>query len=382
MDRRRTIAALVFPVLCVAAGSQILACLNDLRVQEPPADGGEDVAQVCAHATPPLPPAIADDTSNDVTFVTAIRTVRFKSTAGGDPLGFDLDRYCTCQGEPASCIAPAGQDEDLECDMAQGRDNAAPRWIRLVELILLFDPEGDQLTELYSNAAELGRWSVLMRVSGYNGKPDDSNVRVDWFPSPGMPSPPQWNGTDTWPISVDAVIPDAGPRYFDTSAYVTNNNLVFALPEGIVRMSSGLTNLNIHVTNVTAMATIEKSAMGQYDLRSGNLAGHIPMEDLFKMVTEFRDHNGQAFCTNSNPYYLTFRDALCRMPDIQGGSSNPNKPCTAVSFAMGFEAYPIADVAGPEAPSMMPTNCAPGEDPYSVFLDAGCPVVSVPDAGN
>lgn len=372
MNLGRTLVTLVVPLLFVGVASQLPACLDELQVQSG-ADAGDDGGG-CGHATPPLPPNVADDPSKDVTFVTAMRSIRLPTGLEGDALGLDLDRYCTCQGETPSCIPPATQDSQLQCDAPEGRDNGSFAYFKILSFALLAAETSD-LQEACTEFANQGRWSVLLRVSGYNGLPDDPKVRVDWLPSNGMASPPQWTGDDIWPVAVGAMEPDGGPRYYDLDAYITKGQLVFALPEANLQMGNGTMRLDVRFTSGTATATIEQDATGRYGLRNGVVAGRIPMEDMFRMVTGFRDYNGAPFCANQgNPYFLATRDAFCRGVDIQTGSPQPNKPCNAISIGLGFEAESIGGVGMVEGPpDAQALDCPPGEDPYSAYIDAGCP---------
>ena len=354
--------------------------LGSFEKIEPPPD-----ELLCRHTTTPLPPGLLDASNGDamstgdVEFTVAVRTLRMKQTADGGPLGLDLDRYCSCQGEPPSCIRPAYQDKDLACDLPAGRDNQMIALFRIIELVLLFDPEGDQLSELYSTFANLGRWSILMRVSGYNGLPNDDQVRVEWYPSGGRPSP-QWAGSDEWPIVPSSVVDGGnvldgglGARFFDNDAYVTNGQLVFSLIESEFTASNGLTRLSMTISDGSGIAKLELGPNG-YELHDGIIAGRLAEGDMFKMVADFRDHNGAPFCaTEGNPYWMATRDAFCRSRDIQVGSANPNKKCDAISIGLGFEAEPA--ITGIVEPANYDggTDCGPGQDPYSVYLDAGCP---------
>lgn len=348
---------------------------------EPP----EDAGILCQHTTTPLPPGLADAnngdavSTGDVEFTVAVRTLRMKQTVDGGPLGLDLDRYCSCQGEPPSCIRPPYQDEELSCDLPAGRDNQIIALFRILELVLLFDPEGDQLSELYSNFANLGRWSILMRVTGYNGLPNDDNVRVEWYPSGGFPGP-KWDGTDEWPV-VPSAISDAGfgidggslARFFDNDAYVTNGQIVFSLIESEFTASNGLTRLGMTLSDGSGLATIVLGPNG-YELRDGIIAGRLEQSNMFKMVGDFRDHNGAPFCaTQSNPYWMATRDAFCRGLDVQVGSPNPNKKCDAISVGLGFEAEPAHTGMIEPANFDGGQDCGPGQDPLSVYFDSGCP---------
>lgn len=344
------------------------------KIEPPPPKGLE-----CRHTSVPLPPDLADasngdaSSNGDVEFTTALRRIRLKYSADGGPLGLDLDRYCSCQGEPPSCIAPEGQDPALSCDRAEGRDNQVSDVFRIIEAVLLFPPEGDQLSDLYSEFANLGRWTIVVRVVGYNGLPNDDNVRVEWYPSGGTPSP-QWDGNDTWPV-VPSCVTDAGvPLYVDNDAYVTNGNLVFAMTESPFTATNGTNRLSVLVSDGTGSARIVVDKNG-YHLADGVLAGRVKLDNLFRMVADFRNHNGAAFCAdNNNLYWQPTREIFCRGLDIQVGSPQPNKKCDAMSIAVGFDSEPAhlgnAEVVDGGGVQM---DCPLGLDPYSAFLDAGCP---------
>lgn len=365
--------------------------LSTFEKVQPPPDAGPEK---CEHTGPPLPPNLIDagngdaEASADIEFTVALRTLRMKRTADGGPLGLDLDRYCSCTEDPPSCIPPPDQDPELACDLPGGRDNQVIALFRIIELVLLFDADGDQLSELYSEFANLGRWSILMRVSGYNGLPNDENVRIEWYPSGGFKlqpdagfqdgSPPFWEGTDEWPIvpsaiSDAAVAADGGPtaRFFDNDAYVTNGKLVFSLIESEFTATNGLTQLSMTISDGTGMAQLEQTPTG-YRLRDGIIAGRLEVSNLFKMVGDFRDHNGAPFCANeANPYWQATRGAFCRGLDIQVGSPQPNKKCDAISVGLGFEAEPA--ITGPIEPGLSgQMECPPGQDPLTFYKEAGC----------
>lgn len=364
--------------------------LSSFEKVQPPPDAGP---KECEHAFVPLPPNLLDAdngdavSSGDIEFTVAVKTLRMKKTADGGPLGLDLDRFCSCRGDTPSCIAPEKQDPELSCDLPDGRDNQLIALIRIIEVSLLLDTDGDQLSALYSEFANLGRWSILMRVSGYNGLPNDDQVRVEWYPSGGFKipadaglqdgAPPFWQGTDPWPV-VPSAFEDAGadagpiPKFLDNDAYVTNGKLVFSLASSEFTATNGLTQLSMTISEGSGMAQIEKGPYG-YRLTDGIVAGRLELQNLFKMVADFRDHNGAPFCANlsENPLWGATRSAFCRSPDIQVGSAQPNKKCDAISVGLGFEAEPA--VIGPVEPGLTgQLQCNPGEDPLSAYIDGGC----------
>lgn len=355
--------------------------LSTFEKVQPPPDAGPEK---CEHTAPPLPPNLLDAdngdavSSGDVEFTVAVRTLRMKRTADGGPLGIDLDRYCSCTEDPPSCIPPPDQDPTLACDLPGGRDNQVIALFRIIELVLLFNPDGDELSELYSEFANLGRWTILMHVSGYNGLPNDDKVRVEWYPSGGTMNP-VWMGSDVWPVVPSSILdsgvaPDGGPtaRFFDNDAYVTNGKIVFSLIESEFTATNGLTQLSMTISDGTGTAQLEKGPNG-FEMRDGIIAGRLEVSNLFKMVGDFRDHNGAPFCANeANPYWTATRDAFCRGLDIQVGSPQPNKKCDAISVGLGFEAEPA--ITGPIEPGLSgQMQCPMGQDPLTVYKEAGCP---------
>jgi hypothetical protein len=195
-------------------------------------------------------------------------------------------------------------------------------------------------------------------------------------------------GTDEWPIvpssiSDAGIAPDGGAlaRFADNDAYVTNGKLTFALIESEFTATNGLTQLSMTISDGTGVAEIVPGPNGP-SLRDGIIAGRLKLADMFKMVADFRDHNGAPFCANeTNPYWMATRDAFCRGLDIQVGSPQPNKKCDAISVGLGFEAEPAkTGIVEPGKSGQM--NCTMGQDPLSVFLDSGCPTPEpTPDAG-
>jgi hypothetical protein len=232
----------------------------------------------------------------------------------------------------------------------------------------------EDLSELYTQFAELGKWSLLFRISGYNGQANDDKVRVDWYASGGFGTVPLWDGTDQWPIAESTLNgPDINlPKFFDASGYVTDNVLVFSVPDGQLDIAGEITKISLKLTGGTVMARIEKDPMkGTYVLRQGTIAARIALQDLFQMVASFRNEEGKPFCTNE-AFWGATKDAFCRGLDIQTGFAEPNKPCNAVSFAAGFSAD-TAQLGSIQPSSDADGGCPPETDPMNDFITMPCP---------
>jgi len=108
--------------------------------------------------------------------------------------GFDLDGHCTnagtCMGTNVrSCRAPT---EQIAFDGALCRDNT----FASLQPVAAAAPEVGKRFGISENEFNCNLWrgsyTMILRVSGYNGQPDDANVRVDMYVSPGTVTDRGW----------------------------------------------------------------------------------------------------------------------------------------------------------------------------------------------
>ena len=327
-------------------------------------EGGEGgaggVIEPCVSAQFPLPPNVAD-AGGDIEFVTAARTVTF--AAGAAPLGVDLDRECTCLGDPPgppTCVAPDGAED--ACDLEGGRDNAFAGLAQQLALAIGVTDLGAQ----FSQGAEAGEWSALLRIQEYNGEANDDVVRVALYPTPGLGMAlPLWDGTDAWPIvqtSLGQLMTPDDPLYFDAAAYVTDGVLVASLPTTVITLQGGLSHLEFRLTGGGLSARIVDRGDGTYALDEGMIAGRWESARVFEALGTFRDETGSPLCTDDVLVYSIAKAAICNSRDILAGIGGPTVPCDAVSFAMGFTSEPA--LLGAVVPPPMPTpGCPPETNP-------------------
>src|SRR5262249_9029768 len=145
---------------------------------------------------------------------------------GGTPnyqlIGYDLDSKCTCvDGAVNSCLTPSWATAGV-CDGPGGRDNATGA--------LIYDIRKNYFstfgTDKWNQDIAQGNWSVLLRVRGYNGTPNDDQIDLIWYTPDKLKNstgaPPNWDGNDAWPIQTQCLAPqpgdggtqpDGGPQY-------------------------------------------------------------------------------------------------------------------------------------------------------------------------
>ncbi|MBI4701279.1 MAG: hypothetical protein HY744_08990 [Deltaproteobacteria bacterium] len=344
-------------------------------------DGGGGGQVACVSAGPPDAPDAAE-AGGSAKFVLAVRKVLVIEQSDGGVLGVDVDRMCTCHGEGSSCKPALGAGDASVCDDPEGRDNALQGLFGIIQLAM---PDKD-LSELYSERADAGEWSVLMRVSGYNAQENDSEVQVTSYVTTGL-NPhglgpyPLWDGTDKWPISAACL--DAGPDgapstdyplYTTDFAYVSDRMLVASLPKSEMVFAGTVARIGLVITGGLVMGRLSPSPTG-WRLTDGIIAGRVAIKDLFRAISGYRDEDGNALCMSS-PFYDSVRNSLCKAVDtLEDLGGSPSQPCDSLSMAIGFEAQ-SAMLGTIMPPPDGGAGCTPDADPINdscllVPADAG-----------
>lgn len=176
-------------------------------------------------------------------------------------IGLDMDKLCTtsasCEGvQQQSCAPRAGTPRDGN----QCRDNAIGS---LMQIATGSPNQGEYfgMTEPDMNCElRRGGYSVIFKISNYNGTKNDKNVRVDLYTSTGLKTPSTfpcrspnieapldanwhrrglWTSTQRWKVMEHSLalnvdpeeqeIPDS--KFYDTLAYVRNGYLYAKFPD-------------------------------------------------------------------------------------------------------------------------------------------------------
>jgi hypothetical protein len=378
MGNRRiagSLLALVFGAGCTA----ILGINNDYHRAAEGGGGGEGGAGGaggCKHTPlPPYPTETAD--SGDIDFVAALRSVDLGESAGAQSaIGLDVDSTCTCLGDGPSCLYPPYATKD-HCDGTNGIDNSAAGIFKSIAAALGADGFG---STFYSQMAEQGEWSLLVRVQGYNGQVDDPKVKLSIYMTPGYlgdggaggaggvtPDPqPKWDGNDAWAISTDSLADGASldmPIYFDANAYISGGQLVANLPNFFIPFQGTDSSLNVSLTAGVLIAAIlnpESDNLG-WRIVNGTIAGRWKTADLFKNLGSFSS-SGQSFCNDGGITYTTFKKSICGFVDIASTLGGATLDCDAISFGMLFQTMP-AKLGPLYVPVPSPSTCPEGQDP-------------------
>jgi hypothetical protein len=336
----------------------------------------------CDNAKWPVRPEAGDPGDDVEDVVLAWRSVDFgeEDLSSGPTVGYDLDDACSCDGDEGSCLAPDFVTADT-CDGPRGRDNSAARLFAIIRSVA-----PDTNSEQTSEYIEAGDWSLLVRLRGYNGQPNDEQVEVSLYPSTGLDDDPceptgrtpNWDGNDRWPVPDIALEGGAGgsggmapdcsgaselldsPRWRDDAGYVRDGVLVGALPDAGLTILDGDGPLSIVLTQGFLSGRLSREE-GRWKLSGGLLVGRWSLAEALGIAGRFRV-DGEALCTD-HPVYELMKNAVCSVADITAGVSGPTAECDALSFAVGFEAEHAQLGTVFDAPPADPYPCPPETDP-------------------
>jgi hypothetical protein len=284
----------------------------------------------------------------------AMSALHFLSPEGATPLGYDLDKLCTCPAKRA-CSNP--QATDLQCDLSdKGIDNAAGG-----VLPTLFPPEADGLLQ---QALAVGLNGLVVRIQGWDGSADDPDVDVSIYNVVGLKgaeggASAKFDGNDEFIVDDKSLIAGAypGSNYTDTSAFVVKGVLVASFDFDFRLAVPNIANAavppgvaEIPFTSAHLIGKIERVGTAGLRMTDAQFVGRLPVERVLAQLP----HVG--LCGDS-PAFAKVKERACAVLDLPANpaSDGKNVPCDAMSFGMGVTISP-AKLGGhaPAGPTMSP----------------------------
>ncbi|MBX3208209.1 MAG: hypothetical protein KF764_24390 [Labilithrix sp.] len=372
MSARRAVSLATLAFACATASCAAL--LGFERLSEDPDDGG--VAEAGGDAptdagsdgsTGPcselgIPPPPADAAPGDIPPVLgALRLLDFGvDVDGGRPQipGYNLDLTCSVDVTSSSCttkLLPAAFETHAKDKNASGLDNAG------FSLIEYLSRLSDSLSaKAFNDGIQVGNYGAVLRVQGWNGRPDDDSVEVELFPAIGFETNgdggtvPAFDQNDVWILDrrfqVGGVLEASTMR--SVRAWVTGGQAVARFKEVtlFLKISDDPKPFEVHMTDAILSATLATDATGKPALRDGVVAGRWKTADFLGQVRTIylEDSNGLVDTTlcdrvpGATLIYGGVKSAICDGRDIRSDSEdNKGLPCDAISAAARVEAYAI-----------------------------------------
>ena len=275
-------------------------------------------------------------------------------------LGFDLDGLCTgsetCPEDPGLNFACKTQGA-VPPDGRYCRDNSFGKLEG--EAVGLGGGKDFGLSNDGFNCALCrGDYNFLIKISDYNGQANDSNVRIDLYPSPGIETKPGWacnlntaegawkanecwTADSKWTIqtkSFEGSIPATGDRpaavLNDPSAYVRDGYVVGQLPADALFWFPGESAARAFPLKIQAgvfTGRIEQQD-GAWAIEDGTIAGRSKVTDMVDSFQQIGVCDGHPLFSGINLFLTTGADVLAN------GSVSPEANCDALSIGIGFRA--------------------------------------------
>jgi len=300
-----------------------------------------------------------------------------KQTPGAwKSLGFDLDGLCTnsdtCEtSDPAfSCDPKAAMPSDGDYCRDNTFGNLEQGTIAIDDLGKKFGLSNDA----FNCALCRGDYNFVFRISGWNGEPNDSNVRVDIYPSPGIETQTAtwqcdlnaplgawaqngcWGPNDKFTIQTgsffgqftDGNMPDA--LLNDPSAYVRDGYVVAQMPENTNFWFPGKSAAWAYPLKLQRGLVVGKLVKGTdtYRLEDGTIAGRARSTDL---IDAFRS---LGLCENDALYSVLTTNVGLNADVLWNGTNTEEAACDSISVGIGFDAEQADFATTPRDPALLP----------------------------
>jgi hypothetical protein len=279
--------------------------------------------------------------------------------------GFNLDRACSTDLASSTCktnVLEPTFDRHAKDKSVTGLDNASFSLIASIgSLSTLLTAPG------INRGIADGKYGAVVRITDWNGQPDDNDVQIEIFPAIGLL--PRANAdagfapSDQWILDTRFQADADASKVKTVRAWVTGNQLVgrFAQIAFPVFIDQDPKPFDIDLTDAILTATLTTTS-----LTNGTVAGRWKTADLLgQMRTIFvKDANGLSNTVLCEPVpaaqllYGSLKKEVCDARDIRGDSNDTaDLGCDAVSAAMHIEAYPVTSLGVFDAGAPVSPRC-------------------------
>jgi hypothetical protein len=313
-------------------------------------------------------------------------------------LGFDLDGLCTnsptCPADdvalacdPAAAISPDGN----EC-----RDNTFGHLEADAISLQGLGKDFGLTNDGFNCALCKGDYNFVFRISKWNGQPNDSSVRLDIYPSPGLETEQGswkcdlgmptgawktnscWGPNDKFTIqtgSTEVATTGTGSlpnsKLNDPSAYVKEGYIVAQLPENTLFWFPGKSAAWAYPLKLQRGVVVGKIEQkdGVWRISDGTLAGRARGTDLIEAFEDL------GLCKGHQLYALMTGQVGLNADVLWNGANAEDEKCDSLSVGIGFDAEQASYSLTPRDPAKLPGCPPPSDGGTDAAADAG------PDSG-
>jgi hypothetical protein len=305
-------------------------------VDAAPADAAKDGGDGCNHALPPPPPPPTTVDGADIAPVVVVaRQILLSTAMGAVPVGYDLDGVCTTDQATETCIG-----DKPHVDGPGGIDNNGGDLFNLVKT-------KTDVEQRINDGIAVGKTTLLFRLSNYNGTPNDPNIILSVYASPGLLDgsgqsiTPTFVESEAWALDESqftALSPDLPTT--TSTGYVSNGVVVAFLASTSIGLSSSFS-----VNLKSAVLTAELDLTGAKPIMKGGIiAGRWAASDLLRVISRQRTSDGgKALCDDALNYGVA-KAVICADLDIMVDriADRSGLACNATSASIRFVGAPAS----------------------------------------
>jgi hypothetical protein len=283
-------------------------------------------------------------------------------------LGFDLDGKCTASPtcptstDVAGCSATVPSEDGTYC-----RDNTFGKLEAQAIAVEGLGKNFGLSNDGFNCALCRGDYNFLIRITGWNGQPNDNNVRLDLYPSPGLETQDAtwvcdlnsavgaWKTNPCWArgakftvqegsfdgtIQTGSPLPDANIN--DPAGYVREGYLIAQLPEDANFWFPGKSAALAYPLKIQRGIIATKlvdNGDGTYSATDGTIAGRAKKADLLSGFADLGLCEGNELWNLANLSINVSQDVLAN------GTNSVEATCDAMALGIGFTAE-AADFSG------------------------------------
>ena len=271
--------------------------------------------------------------------------------------GYNVDGILSTHNGSNHCkLAPGTVPSGVKPDGTDGIDNSFGKNLMPIIGALSSEP-----SYWITNAIQSGEFTVLLRMSDYEGGASDSGVPLWSYQGAPLGTTPSWDGFDSWPVTNESVYGGSTnqPKVVAQNSYVSNGTLVSSPAVGLLVLQLPFNGLALTLKIHQAVLSVELTGTGPAASgANGVIAGVLKPAEFINDLRNVIGAVEPTLCGAGSFDSIALQIEQASDIMLDGTNGDPNVTCDAISIGLGFSASAamIGSVAPPAPPP--PDPCA------------------------
>ena len=252
--------------------------------------------------------------------------------------GLDVDGVDSMGTATGVCQPSAGASVTaVHTDGPNGLDNAFGK-----NLLPVFVQSIPSLTFQANAAIVNGDFTILFRLGGLGAGPDQGSIPGKVYSGAFLPSVPEFNGKDCWPVAPESLTDPADIESAKLSfpASAMSNHQWDSVSTGDLNLTLQVFSFQGHLTIHHARVVMDLDPDHQGTQR-GTISGVLDTEEFVAAIDNLMAQFDPANC-GASQLVTTTNQQIRRASDImKDGTQDPTKTCDGITIGLGFKAAKV-----------------------------------------